>query len=355
MDIYDFLNSRDVAEHCRKIGKTWTPFEMAAIIDRSGRTTAEKHAGWRAIIAEYADMPTPVNGSGRSYESLHKKLSEYIDYEEQLFESFKKPEKGVLYVYSDWSGCCDDHRCAFDNFETALSHAAKYYRGHVLKMIRSFIYDNAPANDYFHMTALFNNDNNLNLVRIEGISSKLPNLGDIFNNGVLFDPFAEIQIPLPFERGDILASYKGLWGKKDYDTVFVFDSFERNVITLPKAISGVIVGENGDLHDYSSSYRLEEFEYYRGELKDSRRLLHYVSLFMKGKIRLPELLAIQSKIKWSFQLDDWILRESSRDLPEVIRGDYYQEDKAVEAAVVEGRVLSQDREFYGFSLPTAFD
>ena len=34
MDIYSYINSRDVAEYCREIGKVWTQFEMAVIIAR---------------------------------------------------------------------------------------------------------------------------------------------------------------------------------------------------------------------------------------------------------------------------------------------------------------------------------
>ena len=31
MDIYSFLNSKDIAEHCRSLQKTWTPLQMALI------------------------------------------------------------------------------------------------------------------------------------------------------------------------------------------------------------------------------------------------------------------------------------------------------------------------------------
>ena len=61
MDIYGFINSRDVAAHCREINKVWTPFEMAVIIGRSDKTMSEKHAAWRELITDYPDMPTVEN------------------------------------------------------------------------------------------------------------------------------------------------------------------------------------------------------------------------------------------------------------------------------------------------------
>ena len=81
MNIYDFLNSRDVAAYCREINKTWNPFEMAVIIGRSRCTMAEKHKAWCELINEYPDMPTPENTHYESCGSLHKKLAETMDYE----------------------------------------------------------------------------------------------------------------------------------------------------------------------------------------------------------------------------------------------------------------------------------
>jgi len=35
MDIFSFIDSHDIADHCREINKVWTPFEMAIIIGRN--------------------------------------------------------------------------------------------------------------------------------------------------------------------------------------------------------------------------------------------------------------------------------------------------------------------------------
>jgi len=82
MDIYSYINSKDVAVHCREIDKTWTPYEMAIIISRSNRTMDEKHAAWRELITDYPDMPTPKSLHYKSYDSLHVKLLEAIGCEE---------------------------------------------------------------------------------------------------------------------------------------------------------------------------------------------------------------------------------------------------------------------------------
>ena len=93
MDIYSFLNSKDIAEHCRRLQKTWTPLQMALIISRSDRSVPDKHRAWRELISDYPDMPVPplpeceiTNG----FESLHKMLLAQIDYEERGLRSFRE-------------------------------------------------------------------------------------------------------------------------------------------------------------------------------------------------------------------------------------------------------------------------
>ena len=58
MDIYSYINSCDVAQHCREINKVWTPFEMAVLISRSKHQISEKHTAWTELMNEYLDMPT---------------------------------------------------------------------------------------------------------------------------------------------------------------------------------------------------------------------------------------------------------------------------------------------------------
>jgi hypothetical protein len=100
MNIYDFFNSPDVAEHCQSIGQKWTPFEMAVIIGQSGRTMTEKHTAWRELISDYPDMPTVPNHIIPAYDSLHKTLSDLIAYEECVMLLIKKQESGVFYEYT---------------------------------------------------------------------------------------------------------------------------------------------------------------------------------------------------------------------------------------------------------------
>lgn len=42
LDIYNYINSPDMAKHCREINKLWTPFEMSVLISRSNRNIRKR-------------------------------------------------------------------------------------------------------------------------------------------------------------------------------------------------------------------------------------------------------------------------------------------------------------------------
>lgn len=93
MDIYKYINSHEVAAHCRKIGKSWTPFEMAVIIQHSCHMISEKHAAFRTLMKEFQGMRI------EEYEGFREKLLKLIEYEEQTIALFKKAEPNAVYTY----------------------------------------------------------------------------------------------------------------------------------------------------------------------------------------------------------------------------------------------------------------
>ena len=137
MDIYSFLNSKDIAEHCRRLQKTWTPLQMALIISRSVRPVPDKHRAWRELISDCTDIPVPFRlGDVLTIPEKQKREDNQIFVLRPLNEKAKKQnakwEKLPYYEYldinSNW-GCLvsdggilyGDHIEGADRFE--------YYRG----------------------------------------------------------------------------------------------------------------------------------------------------------------------------------------------------------------------------------
>jgi hypothetical protein len=324
MNIYDYLRSRDVAAYCREINKTWNTFEMAIIIGRSDRTMAEKHKAWLELINNFPDMPTPPDGHINSFDSIHKKLGNIMDYEDHVFELFKKPESGAIYIYSARSVCNKKYnpKNVFSFYEKALNDAKDSYErdeAHEIYIERIFIDDNDNCSG--RIEGLFDYDGNLLDLSFYGdnkeIRTKLfPKFNSLKEIGDTFSTFTEyyyIDIPAPFKSGDILIGNSIRLGKTP---VFVHDVLSRDD---PKILERYLKGESGDGSDLTGwgffvsengvlygdhTYDHDSFEYFKRELKGKDRLLHYVSLYLKKEIGLPELLAMQNRIMLEHQLNN---------------------------------------------------
>ena len=314
MDIYDYINSRDVAAYCREIGKTWTPFEMAVIIGRCDhRTMADKHTAWCELMNDYPDMPTPKNMHHRSYTSLHEKLTEVIDYEERQVAVFKKPETNAVYTYKVWWNKEYSYsESVFLTLEEAIINAQEHWeREECTELIMMKMY----AGDKGTIESRCDYDGNIRDISCSGDCLDL--FDDInFSEFIDFGENFYIDVPTPFKHGDIL-KYADERENKD-KTVFVLKSLSYDDERLFKLYQsgefgdgsdlmcwGYFVGGNGFLYGDHVMYH-DGLEYYRGELQGKQRLLKYVSLYMKESdhLDLPSLLTLQCRIMLENLLDE---------------------------------------------------
>ena len=310
MDIYSFINSKDVAAYCREINKVWTPFEMAVIIGRCRRITlAERHAAWRELMANYPDMPTPKNSHHDSYDSFHQKLTEMINYEEHLIELFTKPcfINDIVYMYKIW--CKGEFRnsdgaFSYDGIEGLLTDAREMWEREETPDVRvtaRFIGD-----DTDYIEAGMDYDSNLFWVSSAHPQAESYNVEyDIFSPRMFTEDFF-IDIPVPFKRGDILTIQSHSPGTVKREQPFVLYSL---ISDNEKVLEQCLRGERGDGSDLSGwgyfvgdnglvygdhVFNYDCFEYYRGKLEGKDSMLHYISLFLKDEIDLTTILAVQA-------------------------------------------------------------
>ena len=88
MDIYSYIRSRDVADYCREIGKTWNTYEMAIIIGKSNCTADEMRDAWSVLIANYPDMPEPSSNPNYTVIGTHNFLTGIMGKEDTTVELF---------------------------------------------------------------------------------------------------------------------------------------------------------------------------------------------------------------------------------------------------------------------------
>jgi len=234
MDIYSFINSRDIAAYCREIKKEWNPFEMAVIISRSNRPMADKHAAWRELITGYPDMPTPKNMHVDASGSLHKKLTELIAYEEQTIAQFQAAEPDATYVFDvyfyDGRGK-ERRKYTFNTHEDALVNISGSWDRYDVRSIeieKYFIDD--TENQKGSIAVTFDYDGSIHGFSVTDSETPevvLWNIRDL--NGAINEQLKSfyIDIPVPFKRGDIL-TIRITPDRCDDETVFVLDSLTRD-------------------------------------------------------------------------------------------------------------------------------
>lgn len=101
MDIYQYINSKDIRAHLESIGYRFNALEAAWLVyQHRGITMDERHTAWREIIDTMPDMRVEFADDSREpFESLHQLLRDYIAMEQRMFKSFVTSEKNAVYEY----------------------------------------------------------------------------------------------------------------------------------------------------------------------------------------------------------------------------------------------------------------
>lgn len=308
MDIYSYINSPDVAKHCREINKIWTPFEMAALISRSDRHTIhEKHSAWHELMKEYSDMPTTVSHMVKSYESFHEKLVELIDYEERTLALFMTAEAGAVYSYRAWwYGEYKRSESVYTTYDKVWAAVREEWeRDETFPIVVSKILPDSMGRidvyvnydgDPYSINIFYDDQTRLQWY---------PHLPSDESWAALADARTLFQsqylvIPVPFKRGDILTIAQTPLYKADNPLILLFDGLNcddpvKDGDDTDMLAWGVSVDGNGQLYNNHITHH-DQLVYFAGKLEGTDALLHYVSLYMKDQIDLPELLAAYRQI-----------------------------------------------------------
>lgn len=123
MNVYHFINSRDIREHLETIKYPFGSLEAAWLIYQCRfATLSEKHAAWRELIQTMPDCAIEERPNTEAHDSLHHFLADYMERETKLLHAFcendggffcwtKCQEDGLRFkhpgIYSDYAKCRD--------------------------------------------------------------------------------------------------------------------------------------------------------------------------------------------------------------------------------------------------------
>ena len=105
MNVYRFINSKDIREHLESVKYPFGSLEAAWIIYQCRfASLEEKHAAWRELIRTMPDCAIEERPNTEAHDSLHRFLAEYMERETKLLHTFCENDGGVY----RWMECQED-------------------------------------------------------------------------------------------------------------------------------------------------------------------------------------------------------------------------------------------------------
>lgn len=263
MDIYTFINSKDIRDYLKKIHYNFTPVEAAWLVWQcESITLQEKHNAWNEIIETTPDVSFETNK--KSYDSLHKFLNEYMELENKCIDDIVNPKDSNLFYKSSiqvtWDFICK----LYFNYENCLNATKKdlfnWNTETGNNVCISMWHENEPQTDTYIELNTKGEIMHIHSYTLDEI------------NRITFED-AGLIFPTPFVNGDIL------WNPLSIDkNPFVLEEPYSDMSAL-----GYSTGENGQLYKhYTTTYM--NVEYYNYKLAGINRILGVLSAYLKGEI-----------------------------------------------------------------------
>jgi len=340
MDIYKFINSRDIREHLKNINYNFSSLEAAWLIWKSKYTTiSEKHEAWKEIIKTMPDCVIEKRSNTLPQESLHRYLEKIIEIENGYIKAVQLDEPETFYFYTytsddewyqgcptaNYLGCFEDAMasCYYDSENDDISS----YR----IRIRKVWFDGRDENIGVELNT---NGEVLKVLYDDFKSSKEIDILDLGFDGMWFD------FPNPFKKGDIIYN-PGRFSSADFECNYGLCVLEEEVPlrrcieswkkssgadSSDMTVDGLFQNEDGTIFaECTANYM--NFEYYRGELDGKKRILKAISNYLKGKISLELLLAAYHTIlteEWAKDTRPWNITKEGLNLAGIPKVENYE-------------------------------
>lgn len=324
MNIYDYFNSRDIAEHCRKIGHRFSATESAYLIWRSNHHTLEdKRKAWESIIDTMPDEKFHPNWNFDGH-TLHSFLRTYMRLQDEFIEDFCTTWKGYIYTYATMRKFEDYYRpddIFFDRFEACLN-ALKineleddpYDEIAKAKITRHKLYSSYVSFRDAEEQESIVFDKQLHPIDIDPACESEGEGRFLGPSYGFYDMW--VAIPTPFRKGDIVVDVDTYVERSEKHLPFILEripywrknadngdncaaEIERLLklgVDFTDMQAGIYLQDkDGEIYwDHGFDYL--DLEYCRDELKGTERLLTAVSNSIQGKITAEELLRSHSII-----------------------------------------------------------
>ena len=302
MNAYEWINSKDIAQHLDKIKYDFTGLEYAWLIwQKKGASLFKRHYAWHDIITYMQDEDFEANGY--TY-SMHEYLNRLIKAQSKAEHDFylEQPEtyyNGEVVTYS--SDCWDP--TAFATFEACKKHLDEYVSFSEEVLYNQITKYRKIGDEYeVEYEAIFDNK-----LQIQDINTRY--FKNIFKNIYL-------NFPVPFKKGDILKRPQHLIPTLDtsrsWEEKVVFEDCglpheNKNSGIEDMTLTGYYMRFNRLSRDTEACYM--DFEFVHENLVEAERLLILTQAYMNNKMNLIEFAEAYHIIKNEFESDDKPLKQ----------------------------------------------
>ena len=302
MKIYEFVNSRDIREHWKKIGFVPNALESAWLVYQSNNhTIEEKHEAWRWIISNMPDCEVSGKNIETPQKSLHIFLKKYMGIENAIITDFFAHEAGAVYTY----------RALLKSELEKYDDGTEWHK--VDSIFATFDEAYADATEDDELAPLFLEFEKKHLgahgrsICIRMTPDKKPVFLDeefFFDteedSGLYYNVFfyLHFDFPTPFSKGDIICPAKVKYkNPRAWDAIFVIGETDEN---------GTPTGYMAeDEYVYCERiYSYMDFELLEGEPRRDRRMLLPISKYLRGEIDLALLLGACRMITLEMQKNE---------------------------------------------------
>ena len=304
MDIYSFINSKDIAEHCRTIGHEFTPLEMAFVVYLSDKTLTERHTAWQWIISTQPDMEIPERRCCEHYDSLHQYLRDYMALENKILGLFKADEPNAVFTYSSYNmkyeePCeCDTLFQTLDAVYEAIKEKNKDGDIEKYRIVKRWV---GEENKEITIITAYG--------EVVSVWERCVITDDSLNDLICYGfEGMWIEVPTPFKKGDIVIQtntkhfhkpepfvldYLCYWPDGERFTKEFIERRSKDWDTTDMTFYGYGVSESGHIFREHGHYYLD-LEYYRDEQKSRERPLLALGSYIKEKREISEALLLNA-------------------------------------------------------------
>lgn len=293
LDVFKFINSKDIKEYLKGIDYKFNSLETAWLIYQCNHLSIdEKHNAFRKLIETMPNCEIPKRMNTEPQNSLHTYLITYIATENEMLNKFIKDGKNYIFEWFHYDakggGWFPSNEC-FHTFEECFNDAIWFNSEYGLKTfgcekfkIRKQKIGAIDAIDIYCLGEKVY-DYEFNGKELD----KYEILHEVFD-GLWFD------FPTPFKKGDILCEYDmdGCETKGFCQGPFVM----KGITPTDTRDWARQSGDNSDMnawgyfqHDDGTIYykvmdNYMNLEYYRGEFTGKKRIIKALSNLVKEKI-----------------------------------------------------------------------